>query len=82
MFLKYSEMWFSTFCSTVANNPGVYIPKELKSESIGVFQSVEFCGNPAQCAIMCNHLFDSKQAYVYLESSKTFYLPFHNGSTI
>ncbi len=57
---------FFLICSSAGKNQGKYVPKELKSETLSVFQSVEFCGNPAVCAIMCNHLYDIKRGYVNL----------------
>jgi len=46
------------------NNRGKYVTKELKSESVSVFQSVEAYGNPTLCAILCSQLYDSKRGYV------------------
>jgi len=47
----------------VSASPGRYTPKELKSETIGVYQNVEVGQNHAMCAMMCGHLYESKRGY-------------------
>jgi len=40
-----------------------YVPKELNSDSIGVYQSVDIGPYPTLCAMMCSNLFETKQGY-------------------
>ncbi len=40
---------------------GRYHAKELKSSTVGVYQSVEIGQNLAVCAMMCSNLYDTKR---------------------
>jgi len=48
---------------TAVSDQEKYLIKELKSETIGVYENVEIGPNPAVCASMCSNLYDTKQGY-------------------
>ncbi len=42
-------------------NSGKYVPKVLKSKTIGVYKNVEIGPSPTVCAMMCSNLYDMKK---------------------
>jgi len=51
------------FLLTVVNYERKYVAKELKSDTIGVYQTVDIGPYPSLCAMMCSNLFETKQGY-------------------
>ncbi len=44
-------------------NSGKYVPKVLKSKTIGVYKNVEIGPSPTVCAMMCSNLYDMKKGW-------------------